>query len=193
MKNSTLWIAGSVLLFLTAVIGVGAYFFIAGTREPAITEQVPVGIYFPSSGGTSGGDSQGGTRSLTLATGKQIVVKDFLANGVTFADPANIGSYFLAGKLEYCLENGVCPDTKTPNFSIMYLEADQSFSVSLNDEPLKSSRISAERYMMSALGISEEEMCNLTYALGTTVSVNETYGSITNLGFSFCEGAVPLP
>lgn len=193
MKNSTLWIAGSVLLVLTIIIVAGAYFFLAQVREPVAVEETPGGTYFPTSGGISGGSSETGTRSLTLATGKQIVVKDFLANGITFEDPANAGSYFLAGKLEYCLEDGTCPDTNTPNFSIMYLEADQSFSISLNEEPLKSSRVSAERYLSAALGIPETIMCDLTYALGTTVSVNEAYGSITNLGFSFCEGAVPLP
>ncbi|MES2931372.1 MAG: hypothetical protein V4682_01585 [Patescibacteria group bacterium] len=193
MKNSTLWIAGSILLVLTVAVIIGAYLFLSQVREPAPSEQAPGGIYFPTSGGVSGGSSETGTRSLALATGKQIVVKDFLANGITYKDLANAGSYFLAGKLEYCLEDGTCPDTNTPNFSILYLEADQSFSVSLNEEPLKDSRVAAERYLMAALGIDEKDMCDLMYALGTTVSVNEAYGSITNLGFSFCEGAIPLP
>jgi len=192
MKNSTLWIAGSVLLLLTVVILIAAYFFLVAVREPVASQETPGGVYFPISGGGSGA-SETKTRSLTLATQERIMVKDFLANGVTFRDPANDGTYFLAGKLDYCLENGTCPDTSTPTFSIMYLEADQSFSVSLNDEPLKDVRNAAERYLMTALGISEQEMCALNYALGTTVSVNEAYGSVTNLGFSFCPGAVPLP
>lgn len=193
MKNSTLWIAGSVLLVLTLAIVVGAYFFLAEVRQPTSTEETPSATYFPTSGGLSGGSSGTETRSLTLATGERIVVKDFLSNGITFEDPANAGSYFLAGKLEYCLEDGTCPDTNTPNFSILFIEADQSFSISLNEEPLKGSRISAERYLREALGMSEKEMCDLQYSLGTTVSVNEAYGSITNLGFSFCEGAIALP
>ena len=193
MKNSTLWIAGSVLLILTVVIIVGAYLFFAQVRQPVGPEETVPGTYFPTSGGISGGGSTTQTRSLTLAGGERIVVKDFLANGITFKDPANDGAYYLAGKLEYCLEDGTCPDTKTPDFSILYQEADQSFSISLNDEPLKASRLLAERYLREALGMSEGEMCELRYSLGTTVSVNEAYGSITNLGFSFCEGAVALP
>ncbi|MDP2816323.1 MAG: hypothetical protein Q8O19_06565, partial [Rectinemataceae bacterium] len=178
---------------LTVAIVVGAYFFLAQEREPTSTEQEPGGILFPSSGGLFGEGTKAQTRSLTLATGKRIVVKDFLANGITFEDPANSGSYFLAGKLEYCLEDGTCPDTNTPSFSVLFIETDQSFSISLNEEPLKSSRVSVEQYLMNVLGMSEDGMCDLQYSLGTTVSVNETYGSINNLGFSFCEGAIPLP
>lgn len=193
MKNSTLWIAGTVLIILTITIVVGSYFLLAQKHEPISPRQEPSGILFPSSGGVFGDETKIKTRSLMLATGKTILVKDFIANGITFEDPANSGSYFLAGKLEYCLDDGTCPDTNTPNFSILFLEADQSFSVSLNEEPLRGSRASAERYLMAALGVSEKEMCDLQYSLGTTVSVNEAYGSITNLGFSFCEGAIPLP
>ncbi|MDQ1299940.1 MAG: hypothetical protein QG636_608 [Patescibacteria group bacterium] len=193
MKNSTLWIAGSALFILTGIIIVGAYFFLVEQRQQPDTEPTPTGTYFPTNGGISEGTSESQTRSLALSTGKRIAVKDFLANGVTFKDPANQGAYYLAGKLDYCLEDGTCPDTNTPAFSILYLEEGQNFSISLNSEPLKSSRIAAERYLMAALGISEQQMCELEYTLGTTVSVNEAYGSITNLGFSFCEGAIPLP
>jgi len=193
MKDSLLWIAGSGLLVLTVTIGVGAYFFLAQNREPGNEQQSPNGTYFPVGGSVSGGPTSEQTRSLALATGETIVVNDFLVNGVTFKDPANEGSYFLAGKLEYCLEDGTCPDTHTPHFSILYMEADQSFTVSLNEEPLRESREAAEQYLMKALGISTQEMCALSYTLGTTVSVNEAYGSITNLGFSFCQGAVRLP
>jgi len=192
MKNSTLWIAGSILLVLTVLVVVGAYLFLAQNRVP-VTEEPSGGITFPASGGVSGGGSGTQPLLLTLATGERIPVNNFLANGVTFADPANAGSYYLAGKLEYCLEDGTCPDTNTPKFSILFFEQGQSFSISLNEEPLKESRLAAETYLMNALGISKQEMCSLSYLLGTTVSVNEMYGSITNLEFSFCEGAVPLP
>lgn len=192
MKAYLPLIAGAVLLILTALICVGAYLFLEQNRQADI--EVPsVSTYFPYSGGVSNGSTKTGTRSLMLATGERMVVNDFLDNGVTFADPANEGSYYLAGNLEYCLDDGTCPDTKTPDFSILYLEADQSFSISLNEEPLRESRSKAEQYLMVALSISAQEMCDLTYTLGTTVSVNEVYGSITNLGFSGCPGAVSLP
>lgn len=184
--------AGSVLLILTVLIIVGAYLFLEQAREP-VTEQPPSGTIFPSSGGLVGGEPGAQTLLLTLATGERIAVDNFLANGVTFEDPANPGAYYLAGNLEYCLEDGTCPNTNTPRFSILYFENGQNFAVSLNEEPLRESRQAAELYLMNALGISPQQMCDLTYTLGTTVSVNETYGSITNLGFSFCEGAVPLP
>lgn len=192
MKDSFYWIAGSVLLVLVVVIVIGAYLFL-GQSQSTNTEEFTGGTYFPVSGGQQGGPVETKMRSQTLATGESIMVNDFLANGITFEDPANKGSYFLAGKLDYCLEDGTCPDTNTPSFSILYLEVGQSFSISLNEEPLSESREKAEQYLMTALGISPQEMCSLPYLLGTTVSVNETYGSITNLKFSFCEGAVRLP
>lgn len=192
MKNSILWIAGSILLVLTVLIIVGAYLFLEQSRRP-ITEQPPSGTIFPSSGGLSGGEPGAQTILLTLATGERLAVNNFLANGVTFEDPANDGAYYLAGDLEYCLEDGTCPNTNTPSFSILFFEDGQNFIVSLNEEPLRESRLAAENYLMNVLGISAQQMCDLTYTLGTTVSVNEMYGSITNLGFSFCEGAVPLP
>lgn len=192
MKDSFLWIAGSVLLVLVVMIVVGAYFLL-GQKQSMNPDEFPDGTYFPVSGGQTGGLSETNTRSLRLATGESIMVNDFLANGVTYKDPANEGSYFLAGKLDYCLEDGSCPDTNTPSFSILYLETDQSFSISLNEEPLSESREKAEQYLMTALGTSPQEMCSLSYVLGTTISVNEAYGSITNLRFSFCEGAVRLP
>ena len=158
-----------------------------------VPEQPPTGTLFPSSGGLGGGGSGTDTLLLTLATGERIAVNNFLVNGVTFEDPANEGAYYLAGNLEYCLEDGTCPNTNTPRFSILFFENGQNFAVSLNEEPLRESRQAAELYLMNALGISAQQMCDLSYTLGTTVSVNETYGSITNLGFSFCEMAVPLP
>lgn len=192
MKNSYLWIAGSALLILTLLVIAGAYVFLKQGREP-VTEPTPGGVIFPASGGVTGGEPGGQSLVIALATGEQVAVNNFLANGVTFEDPANEGAYYLAGNLEYCLEDGTCPTTNTPRFSILFFENGQNFVVSLNEEPLRESRQAAELYLMNALGIPAQQMCDLSYTLGTTVSVNEAYGSITNLGFSFCEGAVPLP
>lgn len=179
------------LLILLGVAAL-AYTFLRTDTPPAPANPGAGGVYFPGTGtGTLG--TPGADRQLMLATGEQILVNDFIANGVTFEDPANTGSYYLAGKLDYCLEDGTCPDTKTPEFSILYLEDGQNLIVSLNEEPLRDSRLKAERYLMEALGISRQQMCSLSYTVGTTVSVNEVYGSITNLGFSFCPDAVQLP
>ncbi|MES2668715.1 MAG: hypothetical protein V4644_03445 [Patescibacteria group bacterium] len=192
MKNLQLWIAGFILLVLTVVICIGAYVFLQ-QGAPEVQDVEQYGGLFPTSGGSSEDPSGDSGRSISLASGASLVVRDFLNNGSTFRDPLNEGSYYVAGKLEYCLDDGTCPDTGTPEFSILYLEPDQTFLVSLASEPLGESRMKAEAYLKDALGISNEEMCALRYTVGTTVSVNEAYGSITNLGFSFCPDAVRLP
>ena len=188
MKNFALWIGALLIILGIAML---AFVFLREQKEPE-PETVPQnpGTYFPSTGSSTGGTAQ---RPIMLSTGEQIMANDFINNGVTFEDPVNEGSFYLAGKLDYCLEDGTCPDTRTPEFSILYLEAEQSFIVSLNEEPLRESRGKAEEYLMRALGISQNEMCSLTHTVGTTVSVNEAYGSITDLGFSFCPGATALP
>lgn len=180
-----------IILFVIA-IGFAVYLLSQGqpSTDPA---DGPTGgrPLFPS-GSTNTGTPQD-MRTLRLSTGEAVQVNDFVNNGITFKDPANEGSYYLAGELPYCLDDGTCPTTSTPAFSILYLEPDQGFTVSLNQEPLGSSRLQAENYLQQALGISRERMCELTYTVGTTVSVNEVYGSITNLGFSFCPNATKLP
>ena len=183
-----LMLALATLLILGG-IAVLAFVFLSRPENAPPAEEGTV--TFPSS--SSGVTETERTYPLMLATGERVLVRNFIANGTTFADPANEGSYYVAGSLPYCLEDGSCPDTNTPAFSILYAEEGQSFSVSLNEEPLRESRTAAEAFLAEALGVSPETLCALTYTVGTTVSVSETYGSYTNLGFSFCPDAVRLP
>lgn len=126
--------------------------------------------------------------------GREIAVRHFIGNGVTIEDPANAGAYFLAGSNGVCLEDGSCPRAGTEEgFNIVYFSDDQAFVVALTEEPLGERRRAAEQYLMQMLGLREPEMCLLRYIVGTTVYVNQVYGSIPNLGFSFCPGATQLP
>jgi len=186
-----------VLITVSAVlililIAIGGYIFLRGTQAPAPAQDLSVS--FPSSGSTGTVmNDQLTDRTVESADGTPLLVKDFISNGVTYKDPANDGSYYLAGTLGYCLEDGTCPDTGTPHFSILYLSEGETFIISLDEEPLGTSRLEAEAYLRRTLGITNEQMCSLDYTVGTTVYVNSVFGSMNTLGFSFCPNAVTLP
>ena len=55
-----------------------------------------------------------------------------------------------------------------------------------------SARESAQRFLETTLGLTQERMCALKYYVGTTQYVNAQYSG-KNLGFSYCPGAITLP
>ncbi len=118
---------------------------------------------------------------------------DFLHNGVTMPDPANPGRYLIAGSVGYCLPDGTCPSAaSTTDFSISYSTGTSFFNVALLKEPLGPVREEAEAFLEKTLGVPQAELCSLNYYVGTPYYVNQFYSG-TNLGFSFCPGAVALP
>ena len=131
--------------------------------------------------------------TVGLSDNTTVVTHDFIHNGVTIEDPANPKTYFLAGSSGSCNEAGVCPTAgKDLKFTIVYYPDSNSFNIGLSDEPLGTTRLQAEQYLMKTLGVSEQTMCQLNYSVMTTSYVSKTYGGI-NLGFSFCPGALVLP
>ncbi len=183
MKRALLIVAGFLLIGLL----IGAYFlyFKRGASEPAPVSSVQ----FPTG-------STGGTEPLFQIQGQNgtaLSVKDFVHNGETIPDPNQAESYQLAGSLGYCNADGTCPTgAKTEDFSISYSAKYQFFNIVLLAEPLSKSRIEAEQFLMSRLGLTQDQLCELNYALGTTVHVNSVYGG-EELRFSFCPGAIKLP
>ena len=119
-------------------------------------------------------------------------VSDFIRNGETIEDPSNDNHYILAGDLGYCLPNGECPAAYgTDSFSVSYSSNDNYFTLVILSEPIAESRKNAESFLMSRLGIGEQEMCQLHYSFSAPYWVNEFYAG-RELGFSFCPGSVSL-
>ncbi|HEY0010815.1 MAG TPA: hypothetical protein VGB97_02780 [Candidatus Paceibacterota bacterium] len=172
------------------VVAVLGYFYVQQQRAP---EAVVSDITFPVATSTDG--LSPGTPIMVASTeGDAIVTRDFINNGVTFEDPANEDWYYLAGDPGYCLSDGSCPQAgEDAGFNIIYIAKQSSFIIGLTTEPLGEVRVRAEKYLMETLGLNREQMCNLSYVLSTPVHVNEVYGSMGNLGFSFCPGSVRLP
>jgi hypothetical protein len=189
------------IVVLVALFGLIIYLIVP--KNPAGTgtsqDQNP-GNLFPNSGqnsqetsGTS--TSTGGFSSVSLPTrtGGTVSASDFINNGVTVPDTENPGNYYLAGSVGYCLSDGTCPSgAPASDFKVVYFSKEQAFAIGLTQEPIGQARHDAEQFMLSTLGISEADLCNINYYIGTDDEVNPTYAG-KNLGFSFCPGAVALP
>lgn len=131
--------------------------------------------------------------SVMGSDGTSITVQDFIDNGTAAEDRANPGNYYLAGGNGVCSDNGTCVEgAPATDFAVVYFSEDDSFIISLTQEPLGDARRHAEQFLMQTLGISEASMCALNYYLSTDGYVSTQYAG-TNLGFSFCEGATQLP
>jgi hypothetical protein len=142
---------------------------------------------------TATGNQQ--TAQMVLATpgGTAVITHDFIHNGTTIPDKANVGRYLLAGNLGYCPSDPQqCQAAQASDFSVYYNSAQQSFTIALTKEPIGQSRLDMQQFLLTTLGITEQQMCSLDYYVGTTYEVNSTYDD-RNLGFSFCPDVTALP
>jgi len=103
----------------------------------------------------------------------------------TVEDMVNPGHYHLG---YHFTEGG---NEKIP-YAIDYIDTTDFFNIVLYQEPINQSRKKAEQYLMTHLGISQDQMCTLRYMVSVPYSVSEFYTG-TSLGFSFCPGSVQIP
>lgn len=170
------------------------------TAENTNTVQLPTeltpesSITIPKSpSGSATGQSQGATGfTVQDQNGVQVPSRDFIQNGTTIPDAANAGRYLLAGNLGYCTDAQQCQAATSTDYVIYYNSGPQSFTIALTEEPIGQSRLDMEQFMLTTLGMSQQQLCSLNYYVGVTRYVNEQYTG-KNLGFSFCPGATPLP
>jgi hypothetical protein len=129
-----------------------------------------------------------GTGTQTTGTGLQIQIAGEKGEGILVHEFISRAREDENNKGYYSLE----PDGSNEPFRIVYIAETQYFNITLLREPLGESRKRAETYLKNMLGISENEMCILSYVVTTPNAVNSVYSG-TSLGFSFCPGAVTLP
>lgn len=181
-----------IIALVALFIGVSVVAFIflrLSTGEPGNNNDFWIGGDGPS----PDGDTQVGIQDVVGANGSSIPVRDFIHNGVTEEDVVNPNTYFIAGSADYCTADGVCPGgAETDRYTITYSKEDDWFSVLLNKEPLGEVRREAETYLLTQLGITEQQACALNYQVATLSYVSQYYAD-RELRFSFCPGAVPLP
>lgn len=155
------------------------------TQTPSSGALYPVTVGIsPTATSTVSGSQQSGAVETIEVKGNNVMVRtlDFTKNPAVESNAQ--GAYALAG--------GLRPSAATTPYSTVYFAKDQSFVVSLLQEPLGSNRLAAEEALQKQLGIDQGAMCQLNYLVGVPAAVNETYAG-KNLGFSFCPGATELP
>ncbi|MDE1925376.1 MAG: hypothetical protein KGH79_04350, partial [Patescibacteria group bacterium] len=111
------------------------------------------------------------------------------SDSATVKDPINKNTYYLG----YHPYEGVTDPTASDNppYLIAYDDSNQSFTISLLQEPLAATRSTVESYLMTHFSLTQDQMCSLRYIISTPYRVNQVYAG-TNLGFSFCAGATKL-
>ena len=177
-----------ICLAVVALAAAGFYIYISRTTATEPAQSGDTGGSYPTVGNsvTTGSNTQQSSSSTTSqqqnGTGA-LTAKDFLHASDTYADPNNAGQYFLAGTGKNA--------SSSPPYNILYVAADQSFTVALLSEPLASVREQAQAALQNSLGISQGDMCNLRYTVLVPQEVNPYYSG-QNLGFSFCTGSVAL-
>lgn len=115
---------------------------------------------------------------------------DFIHDPATVKDPINPGFYYLG----YHQYEGVTDPTASasPPYIIAYESDTQSFNIALLQEPIGPMREEMQQYLMTHLGITQDQMCRLSYMVSVPDRVSSRYAG-RNLGFSFCPGATALP
>lgn len=182
MSKTVLWGIGALVVIGLSVL---VYQF---TRPSSQTAGSP-------NGGTTtlpigGSLTQFSTITPSVDNSGGVTAKTIIDDPATVEDPINPGYYYLG----YYMNQGVPDPTATDNppYIIEYISATQYFNIALLQEPIGPVREEAQQYLMSHLGVSQGQMCQLDYMVSVPVRVNPQYAGI-NLGFSFCPGATTLP
>lgn len=134
-------------------------------------------------GNTTTNEQTAASLLVASVSGGTVSVIDFTKDPDTKTTSNIPDSYFLSGGLD--------PSESGSSFSIMYVSTDQSFTISLWQEPLGDVRRQAEAALIRKLGISQEVACALRYTVLVPYKVNPYYAG-KNLGLSFCPGAEAL-
>ena len=187
------WILGGLVL---SGIFAAAYTFIVSPRISVPETQPAQSVGFPVAGSvpvdTTVTQTQQSSMTLEGVGGQFISTVDFIADPMTVKDPSNPGYYYLG--YHYRANEGVVDATATDNppYIIEYIAETHYFNISLLSEPIGELRQEAEQYLMTRLGITQDQMCQLDYMVSVPDRVNSYYSG-KSLGFSFCQGATALP
>ena len=176
---------GMVVVFAILTKSLGTPTPVGTTPSNQNTGSTGVVATVPS--GSTG--TQQPTVSLPTADGAEIQAKDIKKDTVVGKYPTP-GYYYIGF---HAPVSGVVDPTATENppYLILYIEASHYFNIELLEEPIADTRVAAEQYLLQHLGITESDMCRLSYMVSVPNRINTIYAG-QNLGFSFCIGAVAL-
>lgn len=189
-KTSLIQIVAAVLLVLVA-IGILLALFLrpsTDTGTDTATSSNPFG--FSTGTGTTGTATEP-TFVITAAGGEAVKVPDFVAGRTS----TQIGA--TPDDVQYELTPYPAYDPSAPYpthaYDVQYNAKGSQFVVTLNEEPLGASRLSAEAFLRDTLDLSDVKLCTLNILVGVPYSVNPSLSYYQNLGLSFCQNAFPLP
>ncbi|MBU6323114.1 MAG: hypothetical protein KGI41_00060 [Patescibacteria group bacterium] len=187
--KSRLFILVAAAVLVLAGLGVFWYLSTANPALPSPTASTTANA-FPGSGASGGTNGAGVRYSLAASDGGTVLAANFLSDPKTVKDPINQGYYYLG----YHPYEGVSDSTatNTPPYLILYEADSGSFSIALLQEPIGQTRIDAEQYLMSMLGIPQDQLCRLKYSVSVPYWINSAFAG-KNLGLSFCPDSVVLP
>ncbi len=180
MKRAIIITLGVVLVL--GALGIG-YYVLLSLREEA--EPMGPSTGFPTSGTVTNVETVA-RMPVQASNGASVEVHDFTKSGAV-EDTANPGNFYLA-----CSDPSCSATVAKDDFTIVYFGAEQSFVIGLTKEPLREAREHAERFFLTALGISETQACALNVFVSTDEGTNPFFAG-ESLGLSFCPGAVTLP
>lgn len=183
----------TLVLSIGIIIVIGLFvlaYQIAGPAQPATSPSAGQNVGLPTASSigqnaTATPSSQGGG-----LIGGFVQTLDFINDPATAKDPINPDYYYLG----YHVNEGKSDPTATDNppYIITYISTTHYFNIALFQEPIGIVREEAQQYLMTHLGITQSQMCQLDYMVSVPWRVNQIYSG-KNLGFSFCPGATALP
>ncbi|MDP2665449.1 MAG: hypothetical protein Q8P23_02250 [bacterium] len=187
-----------IIVLILMLLGFIAFWAFVGFGPKPTTTGGPSGggsATLPTSGyvsiPTPENSTQGQSFMAVIGVGGTIIpTRDFLHDSSTGEYPTT--GYFYLGY--HTPDTRVVDTTATssPPYLIGYVAATQYFSIELLSEPIGTTRVAAEQFLMKDLSISQSQMCQLSYMVAVPNSVNSQFAG-KNLGFSFCPGATVLP
>ncbi len=74
---------------------------------------------------------------------------------------------------------------KTSQYTIVYFQKEQTFSISIDSAPVQVARDAAESALLQKLGINKNQACSLTVSTYVPFSVDENLAG-QDYGLSFC-------
>ena len=140
-----------------------------------------------NTGGLQGGTSTdpvttAQTITLVGRDGASYTIPNIVAGHAAYEQPSGTYYYVTAA------EDGT---PQNDRYSIV-LGTDSSISIGLLTEPVGEVRREAEQALVNLTRLSRSELCALNVSVMAPIDVSDTYAA-TDLGLSFCPGAVELP
>jgi hypothetical protein len=170
----------SVIVILLIIIGVIFVMKAFHPATPVTTGTNPFGQTGLQGGQTTG--TVANTVKIQTRAGDMLSVPDFTTGHPS--DKESNGTY-------YDVTQDSSGNELNPDFSIVY-GTDSSVSIGLLAEPLSQARLHAEAMLRKLIPLTDAQLCALDVSVMVPASVSDVYAG-TDVGLSFCPGAVKLP